>query len=148
MGANRRAAPGLFTMLTTACTYCHTAFQISPPQLKAREGRVRCGKCNAIFNALSSLTVVEDRGETEEYAQKPFEHPAAQTDTSAKLTHDPTSPAASPSGPARQRSNLVSTFAQISQNPLDSSAPTGASTPGVALEAPKLSWSEIDSFNV
>ncbi|MFM9970580.1 MAG: DUF3426 domain-containing protein [Burkholderiales bacterium] len=48
-------------MLTTACTYCKTAFQVTAEQLKAREGRVRCGKCHAIFNALSALKVLEDR---------------------------------------------------------------------------------------
>lgn len=50
-------------MLTTVCDACGTEFRVTAEQLKPREGRVRCGKCNTIFNALSTLTVHEDRGE-------------------------------------------------------------------------------------
>lgn len=43
-------------MLTTVCTACQTAFRITPEQLKLREGRVRCGRCETVFNALATLT--------------------------------------------------------------------------------------------
>jgi predicted Zn finger-like uncharacterized protein len=48
-------------MLTTVCDTCGTEFRVTPEQLKLREGRVRCGKCSAIFNALITLTVQENR---------------------------------------------------------------------------------------
>lgn len=42
-------------MLLTRCPSCGTAFRVTPEQLKARAGKVRCGHCQAIFNALESL---------------------------------------------------------------------------------------------
>ena len=34
---------------------CQTVFRVTPEQLKARAGKVRCGHCQAVFNALDSL---------------------------------------------------------------------------------------------
>jgi len=42
-------------VLTTNCPACSTAFRVTPEQLKARAGKVRCGHCQAVFNALESL---------------------------------------------------------------------------------------------
>ena len=41
--------------MKTRCPNCHTAFRITPEQLKARVGKVRCGQCQNVFNALDSL---------------------------------------------------------------------------------------------
>lgn len=41
--------------LVTRCPTCGTAFRIQPAQLAARGGRVRCGKCSSIFDAVASL---------------------------------------------------------------------------------------------
>lgn len=40
----------------TQCPHCDTLFRISIPQLKAAHGKVRCGHCNSIFNALLNLS--------------------------------------------------------------------------------------------
>ncbi len=40
----------------TECPKCHTYFRIGPEHLKAAGGKVRCGQCNHIFNALDTLT--------------------------------------------------------------------------------------------
>jgi predicted Zn finger-like uncharacterized protein len=45
--------------LITRCPTCGTAFRIQPAQLAARGGRVRCGKCSSIFDAVASL---QDQG--------------------------------------------------------------------------------------
>lgn len=42
-------------MMFTRCPSCRTAFRVTPEQLKARAGKVRCGHCNAVFNALETL---------------------------------------------------------------------------------------------
>ena len=42
-------------MMLTRCPTCSTAFRVTPEQLKARAGKVRCGHCSAIFNALETL---------------------------------------------------------------------------------------------
>jgi predicted Zn finger-like uncharacterized protein len=39
----------------TRCPACETHFRVTAEQLKARAGRVRCGECQHVFNALDSL---------------------------------------------------------------------------------------------
>ena len=39
----------------TECPECQTYFKITPDQLKAAEGKVRCGNCDHVFNALTNL---------------------------------------------------------------------------------------------
>ncbi len=41
--------------MKTCCPGCQTIFRVTPEQLKARAGRVRCGQCQTVFNALDSL---------------------------------------------------------------------------------------------
>ncbi|MCL2829920.1 MAG: zinc-ribbon and DUF3426 domain-containing protein [Betaproteobacteria bacterium] len=41
--------------LYTRCTFCFRAFRITEEQLAARKGQVRCGKCQAVFNAHDHL---------------------------------------------------------------------------------------------
>ena len=39
----------------TRCPGCSTAFRVQTAQLSQRSGKVRCGKCNMVFDALSHL---------------------------------------------------------------------------------------------
>jgi len=39
----------------TRCPACATSFRVGPEQLKARSGKVRCGQCGSVFNALDTL---------------------------------------------------------------------------------------------
>lgn len=41
--------------MKTRCPNCQTVFRVTPEQLKARAGKVRCGTCQAAFNALDHL---------------------------------------------------------------------------------------------
>ena len=41
--------------MKTRCPECQTVFRVTPEQLKARAGKVRCGHCQKVFNALDSL---------------------------------------------------------------------------------------------
>lgn len=50
--------------LLTRCPSCDTTFRVHAPQLSARGGRVRCGKCSLIFDALSQV-VEEDTASPE-----------------------------------------------------------------------------------
>jgi len=45
--------------LATRCTTCDTVFRVVQDQLKVSEGWVRCGRCNAVFNALEGLFDLE-----------------------------------------------------------------------------------------
>ena len=42
-------------MILARCPACATTFRVRPEQLRARQGRVRCGQCNHAFNALETL---------------------------------------------------------------------------------------------
>lgn len=42
-------------MIRVRCPHCATIFRASPDVLKQRAGKVRCGKCNEVFNGLDCL---------------------------------------------------------------------------------------------
>ena len=46
--------------LATKCPQCGALFRVVADQLKLRGGLVRCGQCRAVFDAIGSLTYVED----------------------------------------------------------------------------------------
>lgn len=54
-------------MLTT-CPACHTRFRVTPEQLEAHRGDVRCGRCAKVFNARAYL----------EHEAEPAEQPEAE----------------------------------------------------------------------
>lgn len=41
--------------MQTRCPACQTTFRVTPDQLNAKAGRVRCGQCQHVFNALDHL---------------------------------------------------------------------------------------------
>jgi predicted Zn finger-like uncharacterized protein len=45
--------------MVTQCPHCSTAFNVTPEQLFARDGRVRCGNCRQVFDGLVQLTSLE-----------------------------------------------------------------------------------------
>src|SRR5689334_10103067 len=40
--------------MLTQCPQCQTVFRVTPLQLRSAAGRVRCGQCEAVFDALSN----------------------------------------------------------------------------------------------
>ena len=42
-------------MLITTCKLCSARFRVTPQQLNAKQGQVRCGSCQGIFNGFESL---------------------------------------------------------------------------------------------
>lgn len=42
-------------MLVTTCGHCKARFRVTPQQLNARQGQVRCGKCQQLFNGFQAL---------------------------------------------------------------------------------------------
>jgi len=47
-------------MLITTCTHCNARFRVTPPQLNAKQGKVRCGRCHNVFNGFESLARFPD----------------------------------------------------------------------------------------
>lgn len=86
-------------MMFTRCPSCSTAFRVTPEQLKARAGKVRCGHCNAVFNALDTLEDAQPAAPTaaESIAatvEQPAEQPpqAAAENIPAEPVEEPVSP--------------------------------------------------------
>jgi predicted Zn finger-like uncharacterized protein len=73
------AAPAMPDEQYTRCPGCKTIFRVTPPQLAARAGQVRCGHCRLVFDGnanLISLVPPEpgarfDRGDMDEAALGP-----------------------------------------------------------------------------
>ena len=42
-------------MLITSCGHCGARFRVTPQQLNAKQGQVRCGNCRQVFNGFESL---------------------------------------------------------------------------------------------
>ena len=65
-------------MILARCPACATTFRVRPEQLRARQGRVRCGHCQHAFNALETLVDEGSADETLAHAEQPLaESPAA-----------------------------------------------------------------------
>ena len=43
------------TLMRTRCPACSTVFRVTSDQLRAKAGKVRCGYCQAVFNAFDEL---------------------------------------------------------------------------------------------
>jgi len=42
--------------MLTRCPHCQSTFRVTPEQLKARQGKVRCGECQEVFDAIEHLS--------------------------------------------------------------------------------------------
>ena len=49
--------------LATRCNACATVFRVVQDQLRVSDGWVRCGRCNAVFNATDDLFELDERPE-------------------------------------------------------------------------------------
>ena len=47
-------------MLITTCTNCLARFRVTPQQLNAKQGQVRCGRCGKVFSGFEALERVPD----------------------------------------------------------------------------------------
>lgn len=46
--------------MITKCPECGTLFRVTPEQLQARQGQVRCGRCMTVFDGVKALTTLQD----------------------------------------------------------------------------------------
>jgi len=84
--------------LATRCPNCGTAFRVQPTQLAQRGGRVRCGKCAAVFDGVAALDEPENQSA-----------PAVEPSPQLPLFEASEPPAASP-GAATEASALTAAF--------------------------------------
>lgn len=57
--------------IVTRCPTCETAFRVTPEQLDAANGMVRCGKCIGVFNAPEHLVVSATQPPTDNQNNEP-----------------------------------------------------------------------------
>ena len=86
--------------LATKCPQCAALFRVVADQLKLRGGLVRCGQCRAVFDAIGSLTYVDDTAlaqtRTITALTQPLAKPAAATVPHSSRIEPAATPAPSP----------------------------------------------------
>jgi predicted Zn finger-like uncharacterized protein len=56
-------------IMETSCHHCQSRFRVTELQLQMAHGKVRCGECNEVFNALTALKN-HDRRQPDEYQSR------------------------------------------------------------------------------
>ncbi|MBS1217159.1 MAG: putative transrane protein [Proteobacteria bacterium] len=79
--------------LITCCDHCRTVFRVTPEQLQAHGGQVRCGRCMQTFDALVALVPVDVPSSPPSPPEPPLSEPppaaAAITDPVPAAAEDP-----------------------------------------------------------
>ena len=83
-------------VMVTTCPACHTRFRVTPEQMDAHDGDVRCGRCAKVFNAHAYLEHEMEELQHEGQSRLPFEEPGDQ--------------AATPEGETKQQPAAVEEF--------------------------------------
>ncbi|EXI65351.1 MAG: family finger-like domain protein [Candidatus Accumulibacter adjunctus] len=84
--------------MRTCCPTCQTVFRVTPEQLRLRAGKVRCGQCRAVFNAIDNLVDGESHASSPAAPAKAT--PAVTVAPSAARASARTEPAPSLAGEA------------------------------------------------
>lgn len=66
-------------LLTTRCSHCSTLFRVTPAQLQAHGGQVRCGRCMRVFNALGALAPETTAADPTSFAAARAAEPLAES---------------------------------------------------------------------
>ncbi len=88
-------------VMETTCTQCKSRFRITEQQLKQAYGKVCCGECGCVFNALSNLRSYDGKLPSDS------ESPQAEADEAIDEATQPlTDPDAAPASPANVQLSL------------------------------------------
>ncbi|HSI45006.1 MAG TPA: DUF3426 domain-containing protein [Methylophilus sp.] len=78
--------------LITACPACQTQFEVNDEQLQAYAGKVRCGECNHVFDARSSLIEFTEANTPDESVVPAESIPANESIVLAEIPTQPATP--------------------------------------------------------
>ncbi len=125
--------------IVTQCPSCGTTFRVTPPQLQAQHGMVRCGRCAQVFDGFKTLATLPEAPDTvepqpvardsEPAAPAP---PAMPAEAAAEIVTDPPPVQAAPAvdestaivePPEIESSAVVAEPLQYASPPFDSSPP-------------------------
>ncbi|MGE5339077.1 MAG: DUF3426 domain-containing protein, partial [Gemmatimonadota bacterium] len=126
--------------LATRCPNCHALFRVVADQLKLRGGLVRCGACRHVFDAIGTLSYLDDaslRPVSPDGGSPLMPHtrstvPDAEEASAAQKTD--LAPAPSASGPAESPRPASETALEIQETPL--SPESDSAQPGESAAAP------------
>jgi len=91
--------------MITQCPACGTSFRVTPPQLQAQHGTVRCGRCAHVFNGFETLATLGGDRPPDTGAQPGVADPGAEPAAGSAANPATTPPAASqPEFPTSERS--------------------------------------------
>ena len=82
--------------MVTHCPVCSTVFRVTPPQLQAHQGQVRCGRCMTVFDGFGTLATLPDRQPEEPAAAKVSPGQAVSDGEGVKPLAEPAAPASPP----------------------------------------------------
>lgn len=122
-------------MMLTRCPACQTVFRITPEQLKARQGRVRCGGCRHVFNALDTL--LDEAGPPPVPVQTAPAEPATAGPSGAPGAIAPEAGRSAADRPAEAETPAVPAQAAVPATPPPPDAePAPSAPPAIPEEAP------------
>ncbi len=130
--------------MLTRCPACETTFRVSSEQLKARQGKVRCGECQAVFNALDSLVEEFVLNATSEDDKLTTEASAEATTAAATEAAADASPHAAPDQTDAVPQEL--TFAEDVSEPIADAEPAAEPTAEPIVEHMVAPTAESDAI--
>jgi len=117
--------------LVSRCPRCKTLYRVTPAQLQARAGQVRCGRCMNVFDGFAALAV--------EQANAVLDPVQFAPDAASSADSVPQQTPASPKPPAQPLSTATPIGAVPAQSPVTSSSSersAGGNAPGISPAAP------------
>ena len=74
--------------LVTLCPGCRATFRVTPNQLKAHGGDVRCGQCRQVFNSFATLITVDESeiGDSSRVASKELSKEKLDANAGSKIS--------------------------------------------------------------
>jgi predicted Zn finger-like uncharacterized protein len=104
--------------LATRCTSCGTVFRVVQDQLKVSEGWVRCGRCDAVFNALEGLLDLS-RDTPAEWDEAAASNPGSGASAAAVAASEPLRSASADAPSPKDRSDPGPTTSPAAREDLD-----------------------------
>ena len=118
-------------MILSRCPNCDTVFRVTPEQLAARQGMVRCGRCGTAFSALGAL-VTPPPAAAAVVPEAITKSKTSSADGAAQTVAVGEAPAAMETGAAIAAPKPLSAFLQPQETPAESPLPSAAASDATA----------------
>jgi predicted Zn finger-like uncharacterized protein len=120
----------------TRCPHCDTVFRVTPQQLQVSSGQVRCGRCQEVFDAFSTLTSRLPGGRLDEAAAAAArpEQPVWRERYESPIAGDE----AAPAGISTAREPAPPSPVRVAASPSAPPAPASVPEPEILTLPPEL----------